>query len=298
MAQKLTVLVTGATGHQGGAVSRMLLKKGHTVRVFTRKPDSKEALELQRLGAVIYNGDMEDGPSLERAARGCDCLYAMSTPMEHGAKIEAQQGMNEADVCKKLGIRHLVYSSVAGANQKTGIPFFDSKLKVERHIQDIGVPYTIVAPAFFCENLLSPDSMSQLKKGHLTLPQAPGRKLQMVSLADLGAFDVYVMEHRDRFLSERVDIASFELTGVQMAESLTKVLGRRIDFVEQPIASVRAYSADLGKMYEWLNTTNYRIDVTGLHRDYPEVAWTPSFEQWARLQDFSQLRATLEAGRA
>ena len=87
MSNKLTVLVTGATGKQGGAVARLLLKKGHHVRAFTRKPDSLAAQELKRLGAELATGNFEDRASVERAAKSTDAIFAMST-REAGAEVE------------------------------------------------------------------------------------------------------------------------------------------------------------------------------------------------------------------
>ncbi len=56
MSNSLSVLVTGATGKQGGALARLLLKKGHRVRALTRKPDSQAAQQLKRLGAELATG--------------------------------------------------------------------------------------------------------------------------------------------------------------------------------------------------------------------------------------------------
>ncbi len=85
-----SVLVTGATGKQGGALARLLLKKGYPVRAFTRKPDSLAAQELKRLGAELAIGSLEDRASIERAARGVGALLAMSTPFEAGTDVETQ----------------------------------------------------------------------------------------------------------------------------------------------------------------------------------------------------------------
>jgi uncharacterized protein YbjT (DUF2867 family) len=124
MPTTLSVLVTGATGQQGGALARLLLKKSHRVRAFTRKPDSPAAQGLRRLGAELAVGSLEDRASIERTARGVDVLFAMSTPYEAGTDAETQQGLTVADAAKAAGVRHLVFTSVASADRNTGITHF------------------------------------------------------------------------------------------------------------------------------------------------------------------------------
>src|SRR6266852_486015 len=128
MTTKLTVLVTGATGKQGGHLVRALLARGHSIRALTRKPESPGAAALAARGVTIVTGDFEDQGSLERAARGVDTVFAMSTPFGSGATTETREGINivRAASAAGVGISHLVYSSVAGADRVTGIPHFDS----------------------------------------------------------------------------------------------------------------------------------------------------------------------------
>src|SRR6476646_3306542 len=167
MAESKLVLVTGATGQQGGAVVEALLTRGHHVRALTRNPASPAANRLRERGVEIAVGDFTDRDSLVRAARGADAVYAMSTPYEQSAEKETAQGMTVADAAKAAGVAHFVYSSVASANRATGIRHFDGKYAVEKHLQASGVPYTIVAPVFFMENLLQPWMLSGLHQGKL-----------------------------------------------------------------------------------------------------------------------------------
>lgn len=133
------VLVTGATGNQSGALARILLERGHHVRAFTRDTGSAACRELEALGAEPVAGDFGDRDSIERALAGVDALFAMATPFEAGVEEEARQGIALAEAAEAAGVGHLVYSSVAGADQDTGIPHFDSKREVERRIEESGV---------------------------------------------------------------------------------------------------------------------------------------------------------------
>src|SRR5260370_18937299 len=156
MFQSKLVLVTGATGKQGGAVVEALLTRGHQVRALTRNPASPAALRLREQGVEIAVGDFTDHDSLVRAVRGADAVYAMSTPYEQGSEKEIAQGMTITDAAKAAGVGHFIYSSVASANRATGIAHFDGKYEVEKHLQASRVSPTIVAPAFFLEHPLQP----------------------------------------------------------------------------------------------------------------------------------------------
>ena len=109
MANPLFVLVTGATGKQGGALARLLLKKGYRVRALTRNPDSPAAQELKRLGAELAVGNLEDRAAVERAAQGTNAIFAVSTPFEAGTEVETRQGVTVADAAKAAATKHLVF---------------------------------------------------------------------------------------------------------------------------------------------------------------------------------------------
>src|SRR5438045_3946848 len=123
MSQKLTVVVTGATGKQGGAVARSLLARGHEVRAVTRRPDSANATQLASAGASLVGASLEDTAALIKALEGATSLFAMTTPFEKGTAAETRQGVSAADAARAAGV-HLVYTSVASADRQTGIPHF------------------------------------------------------------------------------------------------------------------------------------------------------------------------------
>jgi uncharacterized protein YbjT (DUF2867 family) len=142
VSSSLTILVTGATGNQGGAVARKLLERGHGVRAFSRFAGSLPTKELAAIGAEIAVGSFDDRASIERAAEGVDAVFAMGTPYEGGMKAEVRQGTNTFEAAKAAGVGHLVYSSVASADEETGIPHFETKAELERRLGTLGVPHT------------------------------------------------------------------------------------------------------------------------------------------------------------
>src|SRR3989440_7472756 len=288
MSKSKLVLVTGATGNQGGAVAHALLTRGHQVRALTRNPASPAAIRLREQGVEIAVGDFTDHDSLVRAIRGADAVYAMSTPYERGAEKEIAQGMTVTDAAKAAGVAHFVYSSVASANRATGIRHFDGKYAVEKHLQASGVPYTVVAPVFFMENLLQPWTLPGLRQGKLTMALPAGRPLQQIAVADIGAFVAAVIERGDTVFDRRFDIAGDELTGEEEAAILSKVTGREVHYEGFPPDVLRAQSKDMALMFEWFDRTGYAADIKSLRSDFPEVAWH-TFAEWASEQDWSVL---------
>src|ERR1700689_939509 len=126
MGKKLVVVVTGATGKQGGAVVRSLLERGHEVRAVTRATDSAKAREVANAGVTLVGASLEDTAALKRALAGATSLFAMTTPFEGATQAETRQGISAADAAKEAGV-HLVFTSVGSANRRTGVPHFDSK---------------------------------------------------------------------------------------------------------------------------------------------------------------------------
>ena len=283
---RMNVLVTGATGKQGGHVARLLLKSGHSVYAFTRKADSPAARALAKLGAKIVTGDLSDRASVERAVEGVDAIFAMGTPFEDGMEAETKQGATVADAAKAKG-KYLVYTSVGSANKNTGIPHFDSKWRVEQHIANIGAEAAIIAPVYFMENVIA-FGKQQLKEGLYATPLRPDRKLAQIALDDIAGFTVLALENKGRFIGKRIDLASDDLTGGQVAEILTRVIGKPIKYFQVPIENIRKMGEDMTKMYEWFERVGYSADTAALRRDYPEVGWH-TYEDWAKEQDWKQI---------
>jgi uncharacterized protein YbjT (DUF2867 family) len=283
--RNLNVLVTGATGQQGGAVARSLLDAGHRVRALTRSPATFSARRLGWEGAEIAVGDFDDATSLGRAMHGVDALFAMGTPFERGPGAEIRQACALIDAAVESGVRHVVYSSAANAHDNTGVPHFDSKVFVERYLRSTNLPHTIVAPVFFMENLRAPSVLPHLRFGKLALPVPRNRPLQMIALADLADFVVLVMESRTPFLGQRVELASDEIRGWRGAQILTNVMGRRVDYVETPPSSPQWANPDVARMLQWLARSRHSVDVAALHERYDEIGWR-TFSDWALMHDW------------
>ena len=286
MSQKLAVVVAGATGQQGGAVVKRLLERGHEVRAVTRNTDSAKARALANAGVTLVRAPFEDTAALTKVLEGATSLFAMTTPFEGGPQAETRHGISAADAAKAAGV-HLVFTSAGSADRRTGIPHFDSKYEVEKHIARIGVRATVLAPVYFMENLYF--GKEQLAKGVYATPLPPTRRLAQVAVADIGAVAVRLLENPDRFAGKRFDLGGDELTGNDVIAILSRVTDRPFTYFQVPLDLIRQRMGEDGtKMYEWFDRVGYTFDRAALRREFPDVAFH-DFESWAKAQDWNTL---------
>jgi uncharacterized protein YbjT (DUF2867 family) len=271
------VLVLGATGTQGGAVARALLGSGFAVRALVRDPASPHAGAIHDAGAVLVEGDLHDRISLERAFADAAVVYAITTPFQGGTEDEVRQGENIVAAASAVAVPWLVLASVASAG-RAAVPHFVSKARIERRLSETAVPWTVIAPSYFFENVLG--AGGAIREGTLPIALAADKPLHQVALADLGALVAAVLGRRDEHVSQRVEVAADAPTPAEMAEAI----GVRYEPVA--LSEVRQRSQDLAAMYEFLGGEGYGIDVEDVRRRYPEVRWT-RFADWARTIDWS-----------
>jgi uncharacterized protein YbjT (DUF2867 family) len=284
------VLVTGATGRQGGGVVRHLVARGASVRAVTRSPDGARARALADHGVEIVKGDMEDRPSLERAMRGASGVFSVQDFWTVGAEAEVRQGINVADAALASGIDHLVYSSVGGAERDSRIDHWETKWRIEKHIRARELPATILRPASFMENYYIPAVEKSLLKGRLLDPIRGDTPYQTISTDDIGKFAALAFERPEHFIGLELEIAGSELTNRQAAEVFGRVLGRDVKFRRLPMPLVRvALGREFFQMFRWFNAGGYRADVRALRRDYPELELR-GLEQWLRDEGWENKR--------
>lgn len=258
-----TILVTGATGQQGGVVARYLLQQGEKVRALTRHPAKAEA--LKKMGAEVAVGDLTDPDSLKPALRGVKKVFLVTTPFEAGMEAEVRQGVEMAEAAKEAGVEHLVFSSVGSANNNTGIPHFETKRRVERQIKRVGLPATILRPVFFMENFTAPWMLPAIQQGKVALPLAADRKLQMIALDDIGAFGAAAFIRPKEFIGQEIDLAGDALTMPETLGLLAAELGKPIQYEPLPVDQAeKVFGHDFGVMFRWFNEVGYSVDIPAL----------------------------------
>jgi uncharacterized protein YbjT (DUF2867 family) len=281
------ILAVGATGRLRPVVEE-LLARGTDVRVTARDPGSSTARDLAGRGAEIVRADLDDLDSLRQAARGVDTIFAAGSPHQAGPAGETRHGTNVAQAAADAGVAHLVFSSGAGAEQRTGVPVLDSKHAVEQRIRDIGVPHTILAPVYFMQNAFNPWNLSALAAGTFPLALPPHRALQQLAIEDLASVAATVVEQPEQFVDERIELAGDELTGEHAAAVLSRVTGRRFTFGQVPLTSL---PPGMGTLFEWLARIGHQVDIPALRPRFPDVDWH-RFDDWAAAQDWSPQRHT------
>ncbi|HEY2728366.1 MAG TPA: NmrA/HSCARG family protein, partial [Polyangia bacterium] len=226
MADKL-ILITGATGHQGGATLRHLAKRGgFKLRALTRKPEGDAAKAVAALGAEVVAGDLDDAASLARALAGAWGVYAVQNTWEAGVEKEEVQGKSIAKAAREAGVQRYVYASVGSAHKKTGIPHFDNKFRVEETVKALGFPsHAIIRPVYFMENLLSPWALNGDK---LVGGLAPSTKLQMIAADDIGKFGAKAFTDADQLKDVAFDIAGDAVTMPEAAAAVSPLVGKTL----------------------------------------------------------------------
>jgi uncharacterized protein YbjT (DUF2867 family) len=289
--EERVILVSGATGQQGGAVARNLLERGFAVRALTRDAEKAAARELGDLGSEVVSGDLEDRSSIDRVLEGVYGVFSVQQFWGIGVEGEVRQGVLLADAAKAAGVEHYVYSSVGSAHRETGIPHFDSKWEVEEHVRASGVPYTVLRPVFFMQNW---EFMREpILGGTLPQPLAPGKPFQMIDAEDIGVFVAMAFEDPETWIGREVDIAGDELTMPEIAGTFSRVIGRNVDYFQVPW---EGFEEQMGEeytiMYRWFNDEGYEADIAALRDEYPGLI---SFEQYLRGHGWENAEVPSEA---
>lgn len=151
MAQIKTALVIVATGKQGDATLCHLRSSGRHVRAMTLDVSKPAGQALASSGVEVFKGDMDNPSSLLRAVRGVQAVFSVQNWRDAEGR-EIAQGKAVIDAAKSAGVRHLVYTSAGGADQKTGASHLEDKGEIENYLRSSGVPYTVIRPVAFMDN--------------------------------------------------------------------------------------------------------------------------------------------------
>jgi uncharacterized protein YbjT (DUF2867 family) len=267
MANERTILITGATGKQGGATARALAGSGFKLRAMTRNPESDAAKAIaSATSAELVQGDLNDATSLRNALKGAWGVFGVQNTWEAGVEGEEEQGKRLAALAREAGVQHYVYTSVGSAHRKTGIPHFDNKYRVEDSVRAAGFPsYVIFRPVFFMENLTSPWF---LNGDAIYSAMRPDLKLQMIPVDDIGKYVARGFTNADKLNRREIDLASDEATMADVALALSRGLGRNISYTQIPISEVRKNSEDFATMLEWFERVGYDVDIPSVEREF------------------------------
>jgi uncharacterized protein YbjT (DUF2867 family) len=286
-----TILVTGATGNQGGATARHLLADGWQVRALVRDDTTPAAAALAAAGAELVLGDLDDRGSCDAAVRGAYGVYSVQSANDN----QVAQGKNIADAAKAADVLHLVYSSVGGAESQNrfylehGWGSID-KWQIEEHIRDLGVPATILRPAGFMEDFTSPARF--LQNGSLHVPWRDDLVMQLIAIDDIGAFAALAFAQPDQYLGRAMEITGDKLTTPQIADALSVAAGRPVPHTQIPLEVLWDHSPEAAKVYTWANEAYFDTDLAPLRAALGNLM---DFGTWLERSGRARLLTQLQA---
>lgn len=304
--QQPVILVTGATGAQGGSVARTLLREDRfRVRVLTRNPRSQRALVLQRAGAEIVTGDMHDTESLRKAMKGVYGVFGVTNYWEHYEK-EYELGKNLADAAKECNVSHFIMHTLPAYDQmsqgKYSVPHYDIKAKLEEYVRNLQIPAGFVQMSFYYENFLHFFAPQKDNNGgyYLDFPQG-NTKLAAVSVEDTGPVVAYLFNHQEEMMGKTVMVAGSDKTVDEYASIMEKVLGKHIYYSPVQANVYGAYNfpgaREIAAMFEVqrLYIPERQQEITESLRMNPGMQ---GFEQWVeknKLKFYSYFNSLFEA---
>lgn len=276
--QNKVILVIGATGNQGGAVVQALQQRTRfKIRAFVRPADahSPKVESLRQQEIEIAQGDLDDRQSLSQAMQGVYGVFSVLNFRNGGVEKEEERGKRIADLAKQAGVQHFIYSSVGGADRKSGVPHFESKWHVEEHIRTIGLPYSIVRPTSFMTNLMEASTMMRFMALSMFRGAVSHKPTQMVAVEDIGKWVAHMFANPNDYMGKAVEIAGDEINFSQMIQAYRNVYGKTPRSIR---LSPKLFSrGDAGKMITWIAEHGYQANVPALRKAIPDML---TFEQF------------------
>ncbi|KAK3935343.1 hypothetical protein QBC46DRAFT_397767 [Diplogelasinospora grovesii] len=303
MSTTRNILVVGATGQQGGAVVRALasprVPSGDppiNILALTRNPDSPKAkslLESHKDDDVLLSlvkGDSSNPASIfdSRPSGSVHGVFIVTTP---GKISEESQAIPLIDAAINHGVRRIVFSSVdrrgdqeSWDNPCPEIKHFHSKHKIELHLRDKasqeGVSWAVLRPTAFLENF-SPGFFGSMFTAIWHSALSPERKLQLVSVRDIGIFAAKALtEDEQKWSGRAVGLAGDELTLDEAREVFKRVTGKKLPQTYTILARLLMWMVpDMGNMFRWFETQGYGVDIAERRKEVPEML---DFEGWLK----------------
>ncbi|WP_030671411.1 NmrA/HSCARG family protein [Streptomyces sp. NRRL B-1347] len=270
------VLVTGATGKQGGATARALLARGIPVRALVRDPATARARAVEALGAELVKGDLLDRDSVIRAAQGARAVFSVQMPAitAEGPDFagEEAQGLNLVEAARAAGVAQFVQTTVSGAGRHTETPgwaegrwarlegSFAAKTAIQDRVRTAGFRHwTLLKPGFFMENFLPSAAFLFPRgvEGGLVSVLKPDTRLSLVAVDDIGTAAAAALAEPERFHGVELELASDHLSMTEIAEILSRALGTPLaapDLTEE--AAIAAGMPPMAATHAWLNTAD------------------------------------------
>jgi uncharacterized protein YbjT (DUF2867 family) len=254
----MSILITGATGTIGSLITARLAEQGADVNALVRQPGKREF----QAGVTEVVGDLTDVASMRAALASVRTLFLLNAVTPD----EVTQALIALNLAREAGIERIVYLSVIHADKFTNVPHFTGKHTVERMIESLDIPATILRPAYFMQNELM---VQQTIQDYGVYPMPIGSAgVSMVDVRDIADIAVAELLRRDRAPAAlgRVTlelVGPQALTGASVAQTWRSVLGREVAYGGDDVAAFEAQMASFGP--GWL-AYDMRLMMAGIQR--------------------------------
>jgi uncharacterized protein YbjT (DUF2867 family) len=303
MPDKRILAVVGATGAQGGGLVRAALADNQfAVRAITRKPDAEKAQALKKAGAEVVAADLDDVESLVRAlTRAYGAFFVTNYWEIFSPEKEKQQARNLAEAAKRTGLKHVVWSTLEDTRKEVPlnddrmptlmgeykVPHFDAKGEADAYFTEAGVPTTFLRASFYWDNFVHFGSgPTRGTDGKLVLQLPMGDKeLAGVAAEDIGGVAYGIFKAGPSMIGKTVGVAGEHLTGQQMAQKMSKVLGEEVTYAPATPAQMRSLgfpgADDLGNMFQYYQDFEKQLgEVRNVERSRALHPKLQNFDQW------------------
>jgi uncharacterized protein YbjT (DUF2867 family) len=268
-----TIAVAGATGKQGGAVARHLIKAGWRVRAMTRNPISDGAKALALLGAEVVAADLDRPDMILSALRGAYGVFSVQNYYEKGVGYEGEirQGRTLAEAAQACGIQHFIQSTMAKGRGGEAVDHFRSKIMIEKLIGELGLQASFIGTVWFMDNLLD-----KSKGGEMSFPVIAGtlgadRPFESLAVDDIGKAALRMFAEPDRSIGQHVPLAGDRLTIREMRQTFQNVIGRKPPSFPMPNLITRFVNADFAAQLRWQRDVGWDFPLSASKGLVPDI---------------------------
>jgi uncharacterized protein YbjT (DUF2867 family) len=277
-----TIAVSGATGRQGGAVVRHLLKSGEfRVRALCRNKNSPGAIRLVSRGAEVAEADFENPASLEKALAGADGVFSVQNYWEKGIGFggEIRQGKNFANAAQKLGVKHFVQSTMATGAMgfSAEMKHFRSKAALEEHIDGIGLPRTFLGTVTFMDNVLFPELGGAWIFPFLSGILGPATPYHLLAVDDIGGVAAAVFAEPERFIGRKINLAGDTSSVPELKIAYQEATGKNPKRLKFPVWLCRMINREFVAQLEWQRAGGWTFGTEEARAVYPGMALFQDF---------------------
>lgn len=277
------ILVTGATGLQGGAVAKEALEQGFNVRILVRDENAPKAQKLIQMGAEVAVGNFDDLTSLEEAMKDVDTVF--SVPISGIDTIENDRERKQANAviqsARKMGVNQFVHTSVAATSRYKEFPewgtgkwfekYWTDKWDIEEAVRTAGFPlWTIMKPAAIMNNFTDKVDLMYplLKQGEIKSVAFADTGIEHIAMDDIATFVCAAFENPEKFNQHNIELAAESLSYQKVAETILEATGKKITittFTEEESLAEGNHPLVV-KSQQWDNEVGYNVDINLLEK--------------------------------